>query len=214
MNEEMIIEVSKIEPVIQSNGYWIGERAVNILFGEGEKYTIPELAIESAKVLNKTSIYSILLTSKSKQIPWDVVLDYMGYMHEHYKISISTEGVQEVPYEFMEKNRTFITLTPSLEDDFDYSSFERNALRIIKNEYWNYQIVFEISSHEDIEKSLNMLAGMVAPKHLTVVYQPPKYNNKQKHIQKLNQIKDYCTNKKMSPAYDVRILPQLDELTD
>ncbi|KXB07371.1 hypothetical protein AKJ51_01375, partial [candidate division MSBL1 archaeon SCGC-AAA382A20] len=173
MESELKIEVKSIEPVVQSNGYWIGERTINIVFGKGKEYSIPELAIESAKVLNRTSIYSILLSSSDKIIPWDIVLEYMSYMHEHYKISISTQGVQHVPEDFMEKSRTFISLTPSLEDDFDFSSFERNTLKIIKNEYYNYEIVFTVERHEDIKASLSMLSSMVAPKHLTIVYQPP-----------------------------------------
>lgn len=212
MEAELKIKVKRIKPIIQSSGYWIGERAVNIHFGRGSEYTIPELAVNSAKVLNDMSIYSILLTSEDKQVPWDVVLEYMSYMHEHYKITISTQGVQSVPEQFLEKSRTFITLTPSLEDDFDYSSFERNALKIIKNEYYNYQIIFEVESSDDIEKSLDMLSGMVAPKHLTVVYQPPLYNDPKQHLDKLEQIAGYCKERKMSSAYDVRVLPQLDDL--
>lgn len=213
MNGENIeVEVSHIEPKVQSEGYWIGERVVEIKLGEGTTLPIPELAIETAKELNGMGAYSILFTSEDKHVDWDVVLEFMEFMHEHYKISINTSGEEIIPDEFLDKRRTFITLQPSLEEGFDFTTFERNTLKVTKNEYWNFQISFEVSSSDEIENALDMLSRMVTPKNLTVVLSPPKCESVDEHLELLENIRDYCSDNEMSPTYDVRVLPKLNEI--
>lgn len=210
MDEKLKIK-GKVVVGLQNTGYYIGERCIRMLFGEGKEMTIPEFVMEAVKKLNSTNIYSILLTSTSYtgEISWDVVLECMNYLHEHYKITISTAGTQRMPQEFFEEERTFISLSPSLSPDFDFTTFESNILRMTKRDYYNYEIIFEIGSVEEIEESLNLLSGVVAPNHLAVIYHP-NATEKKKHLELVREIKEYCSTESMSPAYDVRALPRLD----
>lgn len=211
-SEDKTVEITDISSKVQSEGYWIGERVVEIDMGEGKEMTVPELAVETSSKLNNMGIYSILFTGHDN-VKWDTILAYMEYMHEHYKISVNTSGERKIPVDFFQKERTFITLQPSFKDTFDFSTFEHNVLRVTKNEYWNFQISFEVESSDDIEKSLDMLAQMVTPKNLTIVYSPPDAKTK-KHLKLLQQIKDYCTETQMSPAYDIRVLPKINSIID
>lgn len=231
------MKIHDITKTIQGEGFYCGELSISVLmtgcdlhckfcdsktiyektiYENGE---INEIAMDIVNKAHKLKTDSIVISGGEPFVQKKDLISLVNLLPNRCKVTIETHGGLEIPKDFIETNREsiFLSISPKLKNsnsNYNIHTFDKNMMMLNKLKFWKAQLKYVVRDEDDIKEAFGMMSKTVAPKMMSIIFQPLAMpdDTVEDLLSKQRKINGFFFRNGGHIKYDVRILPQMNKL--